>query len=227
MKKNFFIILFLAGFFLQAQNMTLNLGLNHASQYRKVSDTKIDDSEFNLGYLAGVNFDFDLNKHWFLSPGLFFETKGVKSIVETSNPSQNSNNASFPLTYRLFYINIPVLIKKSFTINDNLETYFGAGPYVGFRIGGCVKTDSCGSYDSWFLDTLYKTMDFGIQAETGLVYKQKFIFNLSYEYGISNIGKDFNVTYLDPIYGSPQISKIKYHIKNRVLSLSLGYRFKL
>ncbi len=231
MKKIFVLVFVLLSLTMPAQTLTLKLGLDHATQYREVNDHKYDvDSGLNLGFLAGLNFDFDLKNDWTLAPGLYFETKGWRDKVDISSiniTSDNSSDESFILKNKLFYINIPVLVKKSFQVNDQLSAYVGAGPYLGFKVSGCITTDaedaSC-DYDTKFITDRFKTLDFGLQAETGLVYKQKFVLGISYEYGLSDVGVDYGIPSYD---SSLPDTKKETNFKNRVLSLSFGYCFKL
>jgi hypothetical protein len=86
-----------------------------------------------IGYRAGVGFNFWINNFFSISPEIMFTKKGSRIFAENEN---------FTLTIgqNLNFIELPVLARFHFG-TENFGFYVNAGPHVGYWMGGRVNID--------------------------------------------------------------------------------------
>lgn len=162
---------------------------------------------FNLGLIAEIY----LVKNFSFQPELLYSTQGYKaelSELGTGNAEE---------TYKLEYVNLPVLAKYYFIPGLSLEV----GPQIGFLIKGereyeiHVDAEHSGTVvhnGTVDLKDETKVIDFAVVG--GLAYElpMGLFFSGRYNLGVSNILKEFE-------------ERLERESKNRVLQLSVGYKF--
>lgn len=193
--------------FLAAQTgVGVRAGLNYASM-SFVNDSLATGAfqEQKTGYHAGLFADIHLGPHWYLSPSLLFSLKGVRLRRDTL--SQTDIN--------LQYLQVPLCLgirKQLGIINFFVQT----GPYAGYGFAGNVKVSSLNAAFQEVKNDLfedqqglkaYEKTDWGWNVAAGIGIKKLHIM-AAYDIGL----KDANASNT----GSA---------KNRVLQVSLGYKF--
>ncbi|MEO5682179.1 MAG: porin family protein [Chitinophagaceae bacterium] len=155
---------------------------------------------FNAAVLARIYFD---DKVAFVT-GIQYSAKGftVKTL-----PGDTQR------TYRLNYVEIPILLQIDLSAKRGEGLYCKLGPTIGIGLHGKethtgmngmevrnkAKLSLTGNYFGLF--------DASLNAALGYSFTQKFFAEAMYAYGVGNINND---------QAGP-------NIKNRVLSLSVGY----
>ncbi len=213
---NLLTILFLAFFCFQANAQTFGVkaGLNLANMLSKDDDdTYSDDFKMNPGFHLGLAADFPITDFLSFEPGLLFMTKGMRF-------NQDILGFSVKGKLNLYYIDIPLNMKATFKAGDNLKVFATAGPYIGLGLSGKAKSTTVyqGEKETHSEDIKwggdededdFKRLDFGLTFGAGVEIKAISI-GLSYDLGLANISSYKN--------DGTKIS-------NRVLKLSVGYRF--
>ena len=184
--------------------LTSGIQLNTASY--KVENAKIPANNiigFNAGVLAKVYFD---DKAAFVT-GLQYNAKGYTVVPVVGDPKK---------TYRLNYVDIPVMIQIDVSKTRAGGLYLKAGPSVGIGVSGKeIYTDKNGMEvrNKAILSVTgnhFGLFDASLNAALGYNFTSKFFAEAAYAYGIGNIDNDPD---------GP-------NIKTRVASFSIGYFLK-
>lgn len=188
-------------------------GLNLANMFAK-SDSETYSDEFNMkpGFHFGLTAEFPVEETTSFETGLLLSTKGFKLDVAEDLYSQKSN-------VNLLYLDIPLLAKAYFNVGGT-KIYGALGPYLGFGLSGKTKNEITydGETESEEIDLKWgssedddlKRLDFGLMVGAGTDIKSIEL-GLNYSYGLSNL---------------EATSEGDSKMKNRVLSISVGYKFK-
>jgi hypothetical protein len=187
-------------------------GLNMASMLFEINGDPAfgDDLQALPGFNAGLIFDFPMGNLLSLESGLTVNQKGYHIL-------QEGTLSSVDLRTRNYFLDVPFMLKARLELGG-IAAYLGAGPYVGFGLSGRTVGDftvlgvpmSGDSDVVWGNESGadFKRFDYGAVLGAGIEIKQVLI-GLSYGYGIANL--------------APQDNR---DLRNRVLSLSLGYFFE-
>lgn len=220
--KILFVILFVILFFTKidttkAQIFGIKAGLNLSNMSIKIKniDSNKMEKDTECKYLPGFNLgptlDFPLNKMFLLQSEILFTTKGFQ--INTVRSDEWGGTIPYKYRMTLYYIDIPLNLKATIIDLDKLNIYGLAGSYLGIGINGKTKFILGDEQEKGNIklgsNGNTKRFDFGLDLGTGIELN-KFVFNLSYYWGLTNISRQ------DP-------ENIKE--KNRVLAISLGYRF--
>ena len=192
-----------------AQSFRLKTGLNLSNMLMKDDANNYnDDSKNKLGFHIGATAEFPLSEILSFETGLLLSTKGFKL-----------NRKGYVGKLNLDYLDIPITGKASFDIKG-VKFYGVFGPYLGMGLSGKSNFENTFEGETkieeevinWGSDkeeSDFKRLDFGITIGGGIEIKSIQI-GLSYNLGLANISPD---------------SDDGFRMKNRVLGLSVGYKF--
>lgn len=173
--KKIILSLLAVGMLSSAANAQLRiapeLGLNMANMAIKGTSTTM-----KAGAALGAVIDFSLTDNLTLQPGLFYMMNGASM----TGGSISVNTIQIP-------INVIYLLGDE---GDN-RFFFGAGPYLGYNIGGNIKP-SGGSSTSLNIgsDKLkddIKAMDFGLGVNVGYLLASGLFFRAHYQTGLAEL----------------------------------------
>jgi hypothetical protein len=175
-----------------------------------------DDSNMKTGFHIGATAEFPLTEIFSLETGLLLSTKGFIFRNQLNELNIGFNYES-KVNLSTLYLDIPVTAKASSYIGGT-KIYFVFGPYVGIGLSGKMKGEVSidGETTSQEIDIEWgsdiassdlKRMDFGLIIGAGVELNSIQI-GLNYSLGLANISPQTNVK-----------------IRNRVLGISVGYRF--
>lgn len=170
-------------------------------------------SEYNKksGFNAGLTVELTVKDVFSIDLGCLISTKGY-TFKTTDLFSQKSGFISESTgSVNFIYLDIPITAKAYFNAG-NAKIYGAFGPYIGIGLGGNAESvrNYGGAISSYYTDSVFENLnrlDCGLIAETGIII-HSWQLSLSYGHGLVNISTDN-----DSI------------LKNRVLGISLGYRF--
>jgi len=195
-----------------AQNFGLKGGLNLSNMLMKDDDdTYSDDLKMKPGFHVGATAEFPLSEIFSFETGLLLSTKGFKM-------SESEEEISMEVKMNLLYLDIPLTAKTTYDLGGP-KIYGVFGPYVGMGLSGKSKIEV--TYDGeteteeedieWGSDKEkdLKRLDFGLTMGAGVEIKS-FQIGLTYNLGLANISPDTD--------GGLKIN-------NRVLALTVGYKF--
>ena len=200
-----------------AQTFGIKGGLNLSNLLAQDDDdTYIDDAKMIPGFHIGATAEFPLTEMFSFETGLLLSTKGFKMSEEETFMEENYK---YEEKLNLLYLDIPLSAKASFDLGG-AKIYGVFGPYLGIGLSGKSKyevtfdgeTESNEEDVKWGSDedeSYLKRLDFGLTMGAG-VEINSFQIGLSYGLGLANIS-----TYTDG----------GYKINNRVLGISVGYKF--
>jgi len=186
-----------------AQKFGVQGGINLANMLVKDDDdTYSDEFKSNLGFNAGVTFEIGFGDLIAVEAGLIADTKGFK--VEEQGYKETLN---------LIYADIPVLLKVGPSLGP-VKIFAAAGPYVGIGLTGKDKWEwdaESGTEDvEWGSgEEEMKRLDYGAKFGAGAEVAG-FVVGAYYSLGLANLSND---------------SENGYKAQNRVLSISVGYKF--
>jgi hypothetical protein len=153
----------------------LRLGMNVASTS---SESNTFDTNPRTGLVIGFAYGMQLSRNhplW-LEASLLYSEKGGKTHQDGDK-----------VTYRLGYLQLPIVAKYGINLDDDLflQPFFGG--YLSIGITGKVKNYATRESESVF-DNM-KRFDGGLRAGCGLEYKMMYV-EVGYDLGLANIAKD-------------------------------------
>lgn len=153
----------------------LRLGLAVASV--NSDDAQLNGSSAQAGLNVGAVIGFQLAQDFpvFLESGLFYTQKGGKGNFEGKK-----------FTYDLNYLEVPILVKYKYSLDDDLSIQPFAGGYLALGVSGKVKDYGERSTCSSFSDDFFKRFDGGLRIGCGLEYQMLYV-DAAYEFGLANI----------------------------------------
>jgi hypothetical protein len=205
------VLLCLISYQSNAQKLGVKGGLSIA---KVVADELEDlDNKMNLGFHAGLSADVPIAGVASLETGIVLTTKGSKFVEE-------GDDYEFKIKINTLYLDIPLRIKATTSINDGLLAYGAFGPYMGIGLSGKTKFEDTygGQTDSETEDIEWgndeendhlRRLDYGLSFGGGVIFKGIEI-GLNYDLGLANISA----------YRADDSA-----IKNRVLRITVGYKF--
>jgi hypothetical protein len=116
---------------------------------------------------------------------------------------------------KMDYLDIPVNLKVSQKMENDMRIFATAGPYLGIGLAGKVKANAGGqTVDekiTWGSDedSMYKRLEAGATFGAGVEINMIQL-GISYDLGLSN---------------TSAVTDDGYSSKNRILRFSVGYRF--
>lgn len=159
----------------------LRLGLNVASLS---SDNLTEDATSRAGLNVGGVFGLQLANHtpiW-LETGLFYSEKGGKSTYLNAE-----------IKYRLCYLKVPIVVKYSFDVYDDLYIQPYLGGYLSVGIEG--RTKEYATHEAYSTYNVFNRFDAGLRIGCGIEYKMVYA-EMGYDLGLANISKnDFTSTH--------------------------------
>ena len=185
--KNFFVFAFLcistaSISYAQETHFGLKAGINSST----LKIVNAGDYESKVGFHAGGLAHIHVKKHFAIQPELSFSTQGGKK----------GDN----YTFRINYLNVPVLFQYMFDKGFRLET----GPQVGFMLSAEQEISNV-TFD---VKSTYSTVDFSWAVGAGYLFDSGLGIDVRYNLGINDISEDNS-----------------FETRNRVLQAGLFYQF--
>jgi hypothetical protein len=208
------VMVSLPSFESKAQVFRIIGGLNLSNMLVKDDeDTYSNDFKMKPGFHIGATIEFQLSDVLSLGTGLLLDTKGFKTKEEGQDWVDKGN-------LNLYYLDIPIVIKASHNLEGGIKIFGNIGPYLGVGLNGKIKGEYeyQGQKETYEEDIIWgndenesdlKRFDAGLTFGGGVEIKVILI-GVFYDLGLYNISP-----YTD--YGSTA--------KNRILKISVGYRF--
>ncbi|MDE6354685.1 MAG: PorT family protein [Prevotella sp.] len=153
--------------------LRLGMGISTVNSDDSDLDGGSSQTGLNLGAVAG--FQLSPSAPVYLETGLFYTEKGGKGYVDNSK-----------FTYDLNYLEIPIIVKYRYSIDDSFSVQPFAGGYIAFGVGGKVKNYSERETSSSFSENYFKRFDGGLKIGCGAEYQMIYA-ELAYDWGLANI----------------------------------------
>lgn len=208
-------------------NARIQAGVNLAN-VSVTSGGRVDDANMLTSFQVGIIGDVHVGSIIYFQPGLLYTGKGSK--VQKGTQGQNGY---FKQTFNPRYLEIPANILVKAPLGKESSFFVGAGPYLGIGIGGKSKTEGqtllgvqysndnsikFSNDDPTTLNEeegagfgIVKRFDYGVNGTVGLEGKS-LVLGVNYGLGLAKLQSGSN-------------SSQDNNNKNRVLSITLGFKF--
>ena len=165
----------LAGVVANAQNIWLQGAFAHEKYIQSAGPVSVNSAE--NGFIAGIEYDFNINNWLTVAPA--FEVSGI-----FSNEDGTKSN--------YFGIDIPVLLRGTYFINNDLGVFAQAGPDLCI---GLFDNVTVGNFDPVDIigDQIKRCGAFAVVGG-GVQLKNAFRVYVNYGIGLTNGSKVDNVT---------------------------------
>lgn len=200
---------------LQKNILGIDVGVNLSSA--SISGTFLNIAPSNkIGFRAGVSYQRLLlaSTPFYLETGLYFLQKGMIQ-----------KDKEMELTLSLSHIQVPILVNYRIDLGSNFTVIPAAGLYYSYGINGNY-TFSGTSGDPEYDEDLQVLNDYVVYGEKGELKRS----NLGLRLAVGLDLKAFNLTFAyerDVLNTSKIEKRANDHAKtkNKILALSVGYRF--
>ncbi len=207
------VALFLQSEFLPAQNFGIKGGMNLATMLSKDNGNRYSDNFLaNSGIHFGFTVEFSLNDVVALSSEILLTNKGLKN-------NYNEGDSRISSDIKLYYIDVPVMLKARYNWGNDKKIFWATGPYQGIGISGQSQTTTefqaervCEKNNvEWGSNENddFKRLDWGWTFAGGIQIEEVEL-GLSYDLGFANIA------------AKQQNGNIA---RNRVVKVSIAYQF--
>ncbi len=180
-------------------------GLRIGPSFSKVNsdDADLDGGNWQTGLNIAALMGIPLTNEMplFIETGLAYTEKGGKKKVTSFNGERKK------MTYDLNYLEVPIVLKYIFNIDDHFSIHPYFGGYLACGVGGKVKNYEERKAFSSFSDEAFQRFDGGLRFGCGAGY-DIFYLELAFDLGLSNICHDMFDT-----------------SRNRSLTLNFGVNF--
>ena len=182
------------------------VGFNLTNLYQKDEQGDMKGLDWKPGFQIGAVVDYPLLNDLSIQPGILFATQGAKTETKVSGHKAKA-------TINLHYIQVPINLQYKYDLNY-IKLFAQAGPYIGYGIGGKLKTEISEGKTSVSNsskikfgrgdDADFNAFDFGFGLGAGLQfgniqavfgYNQGLV-NLDTDVNAKNLGLCLTVTYL-------------------------------
>lgn len=199
MKKLILITCMVAAFSFAAKAQLLNVdyGAKVGLNFADISGDSEANTSLKTGFHAGLFTELSFG-NFAIQPEVVYSTEGTQTKIEADE------NESVNGKLNLGYVNIPVLAKYYIADGFNIQ----AGPQLGILTSAKAEGSVEGASASIDIKDELKSTDIG--ASFGLGYKVPLVglhIDARYNLGLTDISKDND------------------NVKNKVIQLSVGYRF--
>ncbi len=188
-----------------SDSSTLKFGLKGGANFSNLYTDNVEDNNVLTGFNAGLFAKLPITESFAIQPELLYTTKGAE--LKYNNAFVNGTS-----TFRLNYIELPVLLVVNLTNNFNIH----AGPYVAYLVDGKATNDSQGTLfdiENNLKNEDYNKFDTGLSVGVGFD-TDNLGFGVRYNYGLQKVGKERS--FLGTNYTFPDG-------KNSVINLYLSY----
>ncbi len=149
--------------------------------YVNSDDAQLDGGNWqtglNVGVVAGIPLSYQ--QPLYLETGLSYIEKGGKKNL----------SSGLKRTYDLNYMEIPVVLKYKYDVDDHFSIQPQVGGYFAVGVGGKIKNFDNRTAETSFDDDNFRRLDGGLRLGCGIAYDM-FYCDLTYDIGLANICHD-------------------------------------
>jgi hypothetical protein len=187
--------------FVKAQTFELVGGATFATVLPNTLNLAYEENySMNIGFNAGINVSFPISRIFSIKTGLLWDSKGFKqSGYELLSPENVFLLFKSNIQARLYYIDLPVLLRESYILNDKSFIFTELGGYVGLGINGkfnfnyqaVVSSQTITRENKVYWGDDLNRLDYGLSFGLGYqLYAIQLL--MAYDLGLANILADVN-----------------------------------
>ena len=160
------------------------------------------ESSSKLGLTGGGYVRFPISNRFSFQPEGLFVMKGVKLTMAAGGGD---------LSVRLYYLDVPMLVRYRMAINSSTPAFLMAGPSFGIKLGSSTTLEAPGQTIDIDANPALKTLDVGL-AFGGGIERGRYQFEVRFTPGVTDIGLP-NYPHLDSL-------------RNRTFSVLIGVKLR-
>ena len=195
----------------QKSRFGLKAGVNVAWQSRETNYGEL--IPLVSTHLTGFT-EVQLAEKLFLQPGLSLQGKGMS--IDSKGAMDGSHGK-----VHMLYLEIPVNLLYKLKLTNFGTLVLGGGPYAGLGLKGNLFENLENPFRSYEGSNGYGNTDYGVNLSLGTQLNSRLTLTLQQSIGLDNIAPE---AYTVPGPADEPIV-FRQEIKNRVASVSIGYRF--
>lgn len=163
---------------------TFTDGVNIIDLFGDVGDTR-------TGFIGGGFVTADVNEKFGIRAELLYAQKGGAGTLNVNVNSAPAGTAD--LTFKLDYIEIPVLLVGTFPTQGSTKISVFGGPAVAFNTSSKLKFDVQGQTDEQDIGDSVESTDFGLAVGAGVSFpasaRARIVIDGRYNFGFSKFPK--------------------------------------
>lgn len=171
------------------------IGIMAGVNLAKISGDDVGSADNRTGFLGGVYVTFHVTNTFAIQPEAVYSQRGASEDLGTDASA----------TFKMDYIDIPVLLRYDIPVVGPIRPFFVAGPAFGLQVKCAVGVDGSGASASVDCDRLAqdsevqfenKTFDLSGVVGAGLDFRlggHTLMLGARYQHGFSDVVKDASV----------------------------------
>ena len=169
------------GYNRDSNDMYFGLRIGPSFSYVNSDDNRLDGGNWQTGLNVGVVAGIPLSnaQPLYLETGLSYIEKGGKKDLSTGKK----------MTYDLNYLEIPIVVKYKYDIDNHFSIQPQLGGYLACGVGGKIKNFEDREAENSFSKNNFQRFDGGLRIGCGVGYDM-FYCDLTYDIGLANICHD-------------------------------------
>jgi hypothetical protein len=227
---NLVLIALLLSHYTEAQvQWGVRAGMNLSNSILTEADGSEADRQHVVGMQIGLTLEVEIGNDFYVQPALMYQGKGFKG--KDAWPVVIGEESEFKAN--LSYVVLPVNLLFKPSLGNSGRLLVGAGPYVGYGIGGSWESEAELLYDDIRLSQTQGDVGF---TRDGLVGNMgTYNYGKTWDYGVGLLlGYEFLEQYTLQFNGDLGLANLQYYygeynsgkqLKNRAFGISLGYKF--
>ena len=171
------------------------IGIMAGVNLSKISGDDITSADNRTGFLGGIFVTFHLTNTFAIQPEAIYSQRGAS---DNSDPD-------FDATFKLDYIDVPVLLRFDIPVVGPIRPFFVAGPSFGLQVKCAIGVEGQGASASVDCDQIGQDSDIQFENKTfdlsgvvgaGLDFRlggHTLMVGARYQHGFSDVVKDASV----------------------------------
>jgi len=158
----------------------LKFGVKAGLNLSNIVGDDVEDTNMKAGIYLGGFLNTSLNDRLSFQPELIYSRQGW-----TENPGEAD------LTFKMSYINIPLLLKMSLGASDKVHIY--AGPQLGFLVNSELEADAGYGTSTQDIEDSTNKVDFNLNFGISFVGNDDMSFDIRYNRGLSKLDEIYDL----------------------------------
>ncbi|AWW30995.1 PorT family protein [Echinicola strongylocentroti] len=204
-------------------------GMNMANSKFTQADGSVEETDPVVRMQIGLTLDVPVWNNIYLQPSLIYQGKGFKGMGIW--PALAEEDSEFKVN--LSYLVMPIHVVFKPKLGSSGHLLVGAGPYIGYGLGGKWESESDLLYDDIMLAQRQGDVNFTKDGSVGEM--GAYNYGEPWDYGIGFLlGYEFMERYSVQVNGDFGMADLQYkygdydtgqELKNLTFGVSFGYKF--
>lgn len=178
--------------------LRLGLGIGTIKSDDKTLEAPSGRAGIDFGVVLGARLS--MSTPIYLEGGLMYTVKGGKAKGYTYENAVTGQRTSGDLTSSLHYLQVPIVVKYRFDLDDEFAVSPLFGGWFAYGVGGKVRDYAQRKTYTSFSQDYYRRWDGGLRLGCAAEFQQLYA-ELAYDFGLANIcHSDFDRAHTGELY---------------------------